>query len=80
MLMIPVGFAHGYAVLSDEAECLYKCTNLYVAELEFGFQWNDPEMGRWPVRADPLRNATSTSPSFDRVHAGRYARMPKGNR
>ncbi len=51
---IPVGFAHGYAVLSDEAEVLYKCSRQYDPQLEDGFKWDDPEVGvKWPV-AEPI--------------------------
>ena len=54
MLLILTGFAHGYAVLSEEAECLYKCSSVYDPKLEFGFQWNDHEIGvQWPV-SEPI--------------------------
>ncbi|MGB9937111.1 MAG: dTDP-4-dehydrorhamnose 3,5-epimerase [Methanobacterium sp.] len=47
---VPEGFAHGFLVLSDEAEFTYKCTNFYDAEDEGGILWNDPEIGiKWPV-------------------------------
>lgn len=51
MLYVPPGFAHGFVVLSDEAEVLYKCTEEYSPESERGIIWNDPEIGiRWPVQ------------------------------
>lgn len=54
MLLIPEGFAHGYAVLSDIAESLYKCDSLYDAAIEDEFAWDDPDVGiQWPV-ADPI--------------------------
>jgi len=54
MFLIPAGFAHGYAVLTDEAETLYKCSSVYDQERESEILWNDPEIGvRWPV-ADPI--------------------------
>ena len=54
MFFIPVGFAHGYAVLSDEAETLYKCSNVYDPKLEDGILWNDPDIAvDWPV-ASPI--------------------------
>ena len=54
MFLIPAGFAHGYAVLTDEAETLYKCSSVYDQELESEILWNDPEIGiEWPV-ADPI--------------------------
>ncbi|MFS0872132.1 dTDP-4-dehydrorhamnose 3,5-epimerase [Paenibacillus xylanilyticus] len=47
---IPEGFAHGFLVLSDEAEFVYKCTNLYHSEFDGGILWNDPEIGiEWPL-------------------------------
>lgn len=47
---IPEGFAHGFLVLSDEAEFLYKCTDFYHPGDEGGIMWNDPEIGiDWPL-------------------------------
>ncbi|WP_048190917.1 dTDP-4-dehydrorhamnose 3,5-epimerase [Methanobacterium sp. SMA-27] len=47
---IPEGFAHGFVVLSDEAEFTYKCTNFYDADDEGGILWNDPDIDiEWPV-------------------------------
>ncbi|MBP2046669.1 dTDP-4-dehydrorhamnose 3,5-epimerase [Methanobacterium aggregans] len=47
---IPEGFAHGFLVLSDEAEFTYKCTDFYDADDEAGILWNDPEIGvEWPL-------------------------------
>lgn len=49
MLFVPAGFAHGYLTLSDEAEFLYKVSNVYAPELEHGLRWDDPELGiPWP--------------------------------
>lgn len=45
MLFIPRGFAHGFAVLSDEAVFQYKCDNYYAPESEGGIAWNDPALG-----------------------------------
>jgi dTDP-4-dehydrorhamnose 3,5-epimerase len=54
MLFVPVGFAHGYVVLSDIAEFQYKCSWFYVADQEAGFRWDDPDVGvEWPI-ADPI--------------------------
>ena len=48
-LYIPEGFAHGFLVLSDEAEFCYKCTDFYHPGDEGGLAWNDPEIGiEWP--------------------------------
>jgi dTDP-4-dehydrorhamnose 3,5-epimerase len=54
MFFVPVGFAHGYAVLSEEAETLYKCSNVYDPEAEDEILWNDPDLKvDWPV-ASPI--------------------------
>jgi dTDP-4-dehydrorhamnose 3,5-epimerase len=53
-LYVPPGFAHGFAVVSDEATVLYKCTDYYHPEDEYGIIWNDPDLAiPWPV-ATPL--------------------------
>lgn len=50
MLYIPVGFAHGFCVLSDDADVLYKCSSTYDAQRETGFALDDADVGiRWPV-------------------------------
>ena len=55
MFMIPRGFAHGFLVLSEEAEFVYKCDELYHPEDEGGIMWNDPEIGIvWPFDGEPL--------------------------
>ena len=47
---IPEGFAHGFIVLSDEAEFAYKCTDFYHPGDEGGLAWNDPVIGvDWPI-------------------------------
>ena len=53
-LYLPVGFAHGFCVLSDTADVLYKCTSYYEPQAERGVAWNDPTIAiDWPV-ADPI--------------------------
>jgi dTDP-4-dehydrorhamnose 3,5-epimerase len=50
-LYVPPGFAHGFCVLSDTADFLYKCTEFYAPEYEHGILWNDPDIGiDWPGR------------------------------
>lgn len=50
MFMIPKGFAHGFLVLSDEAEFIYKCDDIYNHEAEGGLMWNDKDVGiDWPL-------------------------------
>jgi len=54
MLYIPPGFAHGFAVLSEEADVIYMVTEEYAPALDRGIAWNDPEIGiDWPL-ADPI--------------------------
>lgn len=54
-IYIPEGFAHGYLVLSETAEFLYKCSNFYYPEYERGVLWNDPEIAiDWNVETPIL--------------------------
>ena len=53
---IPEGFAHGFLVLSDEAEFCYKCTDFYHPDDEGGIAWNDPTINvAWPELDVPYR-------------------------
>ena len=55
MFYIPVGFAHGFVVLSDTAEVLYKSSNVYNPATEAGLAWNDPELKvAWPIQGMDL--------------------------
>ena len=54
---IPVGFAHGFCVLTAVAEVEYKCSDFYDPADEFGIAWNDPPLAiAWPI-TDPLLSA-----------------------
>ncbi|HCN5511414.1 TPA: dTDP-4-dehydrorhamnose 3,5-epimerase, partial [Escherichia coli] len=54
-LWIPEGFAHGFLVLSDTAEFLYKTTKYYHPESDSGIIWNDKNIGIcWPLREKPI--------------------------
>jgi dTDP-4-dehydrorhamnose 3,5-epimerase len=54
MLWIPPGYAHGFLVLSDAAEFLYKTTDYWYAEHERTLLWNDPALGiLWPLDTAP---------------------------
>lgn len=59
MLWIPPGFAHGFLVLSDSADFLYKCTTLYDPPSDRGIAWDDPDIGiAWPLEGvTPLLSA-----------------------
>ena len=65
LLFVPVGFAHGYAVLSEEAETLYKCSNVYDPQLEDSILWNDPDIGvEWPVATPILSERDQHAQTF----------------
>ncbi len=52
---IPEGFAHGFVVLSDHADFLYKATDYYAPEYERCIRWNDPDLDvRWPENIKPI--------------------------
>lgn len=54
-LWVPVGFAHGFLVLSESAEVAYKTTDLYDPAGERSIRWNDPDLAiRWPYQGQPL--------------------------
>lgn len=58
MVWIPPGFAHGFLVLSDHAEFLYKATDYYAPGHERCLQWNDPALEiAWPLEGEPLLSA-----------------------
>ena len=53
-LWVPEGFAHGFYVLSVEAEFVYKCTDYYNPKAEHSLIWNDPTVGiDWPLQGEP---------------------------
>jgi dTDP-4-dehydrorhamnose 3,5-epimerase len=55
MMWIPEGFAHGFLVLSERAEFLYKATDYYAPEHERTLLWNDPALGiAWPLSGEPV--------------------------
>lgn len=57
-LWIPSGFAHGYLVLSESADFLYKTTDYYAPEHERCIIWNDPEIAiDWPLDREPVLSA-----------------------
>jgi dTDP-4-dehydrorhamnose 3,5-epimerase len=81
-LYIPVGFAHGFCVLSDTADVVYKCSSYYDSRSEAGFAYDDPEVGiEWPDLepivsdrdrlAPSLRSAAARLPAVDAPLRGR---------
>ena len=58
MFWVPEGFAHGFVVLSDTAEFLYKTTHYWAPEFERSIAWNDPALGiKWPIQGEPTLSA-----------------------
>jgi dTDP-4-dehydrorhamnose 3,5-epimerase len=59
MFFVPEGFAHGFYVLTESAEFIYKCSDFYAPGEERGVIWNDPDLGiAWPLAApQPLLSA-----------------------
>ena len=63
-LWVPEGFAHGFLVLSDVAEVLYKATDYYAPQHERCIAWNDPDIGiDWPLKDKPLLSTKDDSAS-----------------
>jgi dTDP-4-dehydrorhamnose 3,5-epimerase len=58
MLWIPIGFAHGFQVLSGKAHVLYKATDFYAPEFERTLAWNDPQLQiEWQIDGQPIVSA-----------------------
>jgi dTDP-4-dehydrorhamnose 3,5-epimerase len=58
MLWIPAGFAHGFRVISEQAQALYKATDFYAPEHERTLAWNDPQLKiNWELDAEPIISA-----------------------
>lgn len=74
-LLIPAGFAHGFAVTSDEAVVAYKCTELYAPDCEQIIRWDDPSLGiPWPVDAPNLSGRDAAAPFLADVSRDRLPR------
>ena len=64
-MYVPENFAHGFCVLSDSAEFLYKCTDFYVPGDEAGLIWNDPQLGiKWPIDTPILSDKDAVLPQM----------------
>jgi dTDP-4-dehydrorhamnose 3,5-epimerase len=70
-IWVPPGFAHGFYVLSESADVIYKCTDFYAPEHERTLRWDDPRVGvRWPLphgEAPILSSKDSTGLSLDEL-------------
>lgn len=71
---IPPGFAHGFCVMSEEADFIYKCTDYYYPESEYGIAWNDPVIGiEWPLQKMTLSERDQHNPMLaEQVHLPVY--------
>ena len=65
LLYVPPGFAHGFQVISETAEVMYKCTNEYSPADDRGILWNDPHLAiTWPVANPVVSKKDLAQPSF----------------
>jgi dTDP-4-dehydrorhamnose 3,5-epimerase len=73
-LYVPPGFAHGFCVLSEQADFLYKCTDLYVPGDEYGIAWDDPDLAiDWPAMDYLLSDKDKDFPRLrDATHLPAY--------
>ena len=66
-LYVPSGFAHGYCVLSDKATVLYKCTDYFYANDQYGIKWNDSTLKiNWPINNPNISEKDSKLPTFEK--------------
>lgn len=69
-LFVPVGFGHGFCVLSDLADVAYKLTSVYDPATEAGIRWDDPEVGvEWPVADPQLSERDKVAPILAEIEA-----------
>jgi dTDP-4-dehydrorhamnose 3,5-epimerase len=67
-LYVPVGFAHGFCVLSDEACVTYKCSDFYCPQGERGVLWSDPDLNiEWPIQAPVLSPKDCLYPTLKNI-------------
>jgi dTDP-4-dehydrorhamnose 3,5-epimerase len=70
-LFVPIGFAHGFCVLSDVADVHYKVSSYYDPETEAGIAWDDPEVGvEWPLPDPQLSDRDRAAPRLADVADG----------
>jgi dTDP-4-dehydrorhamnose 3,5-epimerase len=68
-IYIPEGFAHGFCVLSESADVVYKCTDFYVPGDDYGILWSDPDISiDWPIKDPILSDKDSRHPLLNMIH------------
>jgi len=68
-IFVPIGFAHGFCVVSERAQIEYKCTNYYHLEDELHILWNDPELAiPWPVETPTLSDKDRAALPLGALH------------
>jgi dTDP-4-dehydrorhamnose 3,5-epimerase len=67
-LFVPAGFAHGFCVLSPEADVAYKLSSYYDPETEAGIRWDDPAIGvEWPIQHPQLSDRDKLAPTLAEI-------------
>ena len=65
---VPIGFAHGFCVLTDTAEVEYKCSDVYDSQDQIGIAWNDPTLAiNWPVDDPVLSEHDRRNPTLSEI-------------
>ena len=68
MMYIPEGFAHGFCVLSETAQVIYYCTEIYASQYVCGILWSDPELSiSWPIKNPILSDQDAELPLLNRA-------------
>jgi dTDP-4-dehydrorhamnose 3,5-epimerase len=76
-IFIPGGFAHGFLVLSDQADVIYKCTDFYDPDDDYGIHWADPTIGiEWPAETPILSEKDEGLPLLQEIPEARLPRYP----
>lgn len=76
MMYVPEGFAHGFQVVSDTADFLYKCTDFYDPDDEGGILWNDPALGiEWPIAEGIVSGKDGKLPVLAALSSGSLPRV-----
>lgn len=71
-MFVPIGFAHGFVVLSGEAEFFYKCSDFYDREGEQGVLWSDPDLGiDWGIREPLVSEKDARNPRLAEIPVAR---------